>query len=395
MYLFKRGRIYWCRVPHPSGGGKRLRISTGCTDRKAAELKARELERKSVDPTYRAAHETAFSVACDAFLSECMDRDLADGTRGMYAEKARHLVRILGERTPVVRVDAPLIGAYVDARKAEGASPHSIKKELITLHGVLSLAKHREQYLRDPRDVMPRHFSAKYVPRTGYLAHEKAWDLIGALDPHRGRVVAFIVATGARYSEAMRAHAEDIGAHDVAIRGTKTAKSRRRVPITSLSRPFVDFAAGTRKRGPLFDTWDKGAMHRDLKAACVRSGVALWVDGEGAPIPAAERRRKHWRTRHPGAHVVGSLSANDLRRTAATWLLQRGVDTYLISKVLGHVDTKMLERVYGQLDFEGVGRLIQMRLDCAPVVSPRSETGGADQRGERAKQRKNSNGAGN
>lgn len=377
MYLYKRGRIWWCRIPHPAGGGKRLRISTQCRDRKAAELKARELERQSVDPTYRASNETTVARACDAFLKEGRERDLSAATIKFYEGTTRHVVRVLGADTSLVRVDAALVRAMADARLAEGASQHTVKKELVTLHGVLSLAKHNEQYHRDPRDVMPRRFSAKYVPRTGYLPHELAWPFIESFQPHRARVVAFIVATGARYSEAMSARAEDVSETAVAIRGTKTKRSRRSVPITSLSRPFLEFAVGARRRGLLFDSWDKGAMHRDLKAACVRSGVAHWLDAKDQPISEAERRRKLWRSRYPGARVVGSLSCNDLRRTAATWLLQRGVDTYLISRVLGHVDTKMLERVYGQLDFEGVGRLIQSRLDCAPVVPARSEMHGA------------------
>jgi len=48
MFIYKRGDIWWARVPNPNGG-RRLRVSTHCTDKKAAELAARDLERRAVD----------------------------------------------------------------------------------------------------------------------------------------------------------------------------------------------------------------------------------------------------------------------------------------------------------------------------------------------------------
>lgn len=404
--LFKRGDIWWTRVPNPEGGRK-LRVSTGCTDKKAAEAKARDIERRAVDPTYRAANETRLSVAADRFLAECNDRDLAQATRDMYGEKARHLTRgfaiVFADRgvaDPFIHwIDPRAVAAYVELRKSEGAHPHSIQKELVTLRGVLSLARHREEYARNPDEVMPRHFSAKYEPRTDYLDEADAHRLLDALPSDRAAHVAFIIATGARLSEAQRAHREDVDIpHGVVhIRGTKTAKSRRKVPIVSLSAPYLYRAiADAPRTGPMFRDWPKPQMHRDLKAACLRAGIARWVDAKGEPIdtydpkpgqPGPKRMSvAAIRKSHPGAHVVGSVSANDLRRSFATWLLLRGVDTYLISKVLGHVDTKMLERVYGQMDAGDAGRLIEARLMapihvrqlCAPVVSTRADSRSAE-----------------
>lgn len=407
IYLYKRGGFWWTRVPNPAGG-KRLRVSTGCTDRKAAEAKARDLERQAVDPTYRAANETRMSVACERFLAECDDRDLADATRSFYEEKTRHLTRgfaLVFEKTrvgdpPLAWIDARAVGEYVELRKSEGSHPHSISKELIALRGVLSLAQHRREFSTDVDSVMPRHFSPKYEPRTNFLEEEDAPRFLEQFQPHRARHVAFFIATAARLSEAARAELVDVevGRGQVRIRGTKTRKSRRYVPITSLSAPYIYRAiADAPREGPMFKPWDKGGMHRDLKAACLRAGIAYWADANGDPISlidpdtgkklTARRRRQLY----PRARVVGSLSANDLRRTASTWLLQRGVDTYLISKMLGHVDTKMLERVYGQLDAQGAGRLIEARLAapipvlqlCAPAVPLSSDSDSAQPHAQR------------
>jgi integrase len=59
---------------------------------------------------------------------------------------------------------------------------------------------------------------------------------------------------------------------------------------------------------------------------------------------------------------IPHFSSNDLRRTCATWLVKRGVSFNLTAKVMGQASTFMLTKVYGQLDSDDVGRLINERL---------------------------------
>ena len=51
--------------------------------------------------------------------------------------------------------------------------------------------------------------------------------------------------------------------------------------------------------------------------------------------------------RHAG---IPRVSPNDLRRTFASWLKQRGVDSMVVARLLGHSSTAMVERVYGRLN---------------------------------------------
>ena len=44
------------------------------------------------------------------------------------------------------------------------------------------------------------------------------------------------------------------------------------------------------------------------------------------------------------------MSPNDLRRTYASWLKQRGVDSMIVAKLLGHTTSRMVELVYGHLN---------------------------------------------
>src|SRR5690606_14796237 len=129
-----------------------------------------------------------------------------------------------------------------------------------------------------------------------FLSEAEALALLGELTPDRAARVAFLVATGARWSESDSARLADISLLEgfVQLRGTKTAKSRRTVPLSGHGFVLLDhalrYAEGT--DGLLFRPW--GNSRRDLAQACDRAGIE-------------------------------KVTANDLRRTYATWLRQAGV----------------------------------------------------------------------
>lgn len=47
---------------------------------------------------------------------------------------------------------------------------------------------------------------------------------------------------------------------------------------------------------------------------------------------------------------VPRVTPNDLRRTFATWLKQKDVDSAVVAVMMGHSSTAMVDRVYGKLD---------------------------------------------
>lgn len=52
---------------------------------------------------------------------------------------------------------------------------------------------------------------------------------------------------------------------------------------------------------------------------------------------------------------------NDLRRTFCSWMLHANVSIAVVAELMGHVDTKMVSRVYGHLEAEQ-GRAAILRL---------------------------------
>jgi integrase len=75
---------------------------------------------------------------------------------------------------------------------------------------------------------------------------------------------------------------------------------------------------------------------------------------------------------------IRHCSPNDLRWTCATWLRAAGASPELIAPVMGHADTRMVERVYGRLPVEDLRRRLAqaMGLDCITGVSNPVEMGG-------------------
>jgi integrase len=158
--------------------------------------------------------------------------------------------------------------------------------------------------------------------------------------------VCVAVFTGGRDSEVDTLAWENIDWHSgaVTLLGTKTKRSRRRVPLHPLLAELLRRSRGV--RGPVVGEWMNA--NRDLRRACERAGIL-------------------------------KVSPNDLRRTYTSWLKQEGIDSAIVARLLGHGSTKMVDLVYGQLDDDTLQRAVR-RLpgvwdtggtdDCAtPAIS--------------------------
>lgn len=319
--LVRRGRIWYTWVPKPGGGTKR--VTTNCTDRGAAKGKARELERRAADAAYQASYTTTVQQACDRFLASRKRAGRAAGTLHHYEVKCSWLATRL--RMPLAMLNVAAVEKYIDAREKE-ASRTTVKKELRALGAVLRHAKRVGIWTGEVERVIPE-YADDYQPRKRALTQLEVRNLLLALAGpdnaqgherarNRAAMVAFIVATGARWGEAVRARREDVSGDFVHLRGTKTKGAKRTVPIVPMTRTLLDFAMEHGGDGRLFDSWSNPT--RDLEVACRQAGIE-------------------------------KASANDLRRTVATWMRAAGVDISIIAAFLGHSTSRMVERVYGRL----------------------------------------------
>jgi hypothetical protein len=329
-------RVWWASWTE---NGITLRRSTRCSTKAAAELVVARWERERADPVYAAANAATFGEEVRLFLASCKDavarHRMAPGTLGMYRQKAATLVHFLGAELRLGLIDASTFATYLEQRRAHGLRDEdgvkvkdiaegTLYKEWVTFRGVLKSAWRAQRFGRDPASLKPEHFGPEYEPCTTFLTAKQADALLLQLSGDRRRMVAFVLATGARRREAYLAQSGDIGGGVVHLRGTKTKGSLRTIPIPKPMRRWAKIAGQ-----PPFAPWPNA--RRGLAAACLRAGV-----------PA--------------------VTWNDLRRTFASLLIQAGVAPHVVARLLGHSTTAMVDRVYGRTGHEDLARLLDSQL---------------------------------
>jgi integrase len=336
MHLRQRGNIYYATL---YVDGRRIERSTGCTDEEAARAVLGDWEREAADPN-RAASDTTLNDALGLLLDERQARVVNGGgsyaTVSFYERKAGHLVRYLGHDYRIAGLkDATQVWQYIDVRRREHAKDTSVLKEVVTLRAALRLAKERGLWKGDLDAIIPDTFDPEYTPKGRSPGRAEVLRLLPHLPPDSAAAVAFIMATSAEDSALRRARRSDVPAKldaadvRVPVRGTKNHKRNRKVPVVTdeqrlLLEYVLRFAEGT--DGMLFGPLDN--FRRELTTAAVLAGVE---------------------------HV----SPHDLRRGCGQWLIDLGVPLELVSRVMGHADTRITELVYAHIkDADVVNRMI-------------------------------------
>lgn len=310
----KRAKGFWKRGRHgrfwqtrdPLSGE---RVSTGCSDLTAAQAWKNARERLAADPIEAAAASAELGEWCDALIE--LKREAGKQVK-FYKQKLKPWRDQLGDGCPLGNLMPATFDAFVKWRRSTGVSDHNTSKEVGVMLQVLRNAKRSGCFGGDLQALRPMHLGKSYTPRTRVLEPAELAALLAKLDPARAAFVALCVGLGLRRGEAfaLQPMHVDFAAGVVHVPGTKTASSRRDVPILA---PFAGLVGGGAKFLPL-PPWSN--YLRDMKRACLRAGIPL-------------------------------CTANDLRRTHATLLRSAGVDRDVMRRLLGHgADSRMLEAVY-------------------------------------------------
>jgi integrase len=243
---------------------------------------------------------------------------------------AAHLRRTLGGGLDVNRASLVRAGEHhLKTRRSEAACDGTISKEIG--YGVMGLGRGRELGLfgGEPRSFDPAALrSYSYEPRTRAATPEGFAALLEAeriasrrhswAIPRADELCGYAF-TGARQAElfAIPKNGVDLSRRVLTIHGTKTKGAVREVPILDELMPVVERRLQT--KGPMLfaPVWQRQVMHRNLRSWCADAGIE-------------------------------PLTANDLRRTYATWMAERGVPESLLLKYMGHTSSAMLRRVYSQ-----------------------------------------------
>ncbi len=336
--LFKRGRVYYGNYLDRSG--ERQRASLHTSDGKVARARLAELELATTD---RAPDQTETLDAALKYFIDVACAPKPAGTINSYQQKARHLSRLLGG-TLVDKISRETVERYIAKRLEEGAAKHTVHKDLVVLRGALRSAGERDRFHGSIETVVPK-FDAEYEPRRAYLTPEQFMTLTeNLLRPIGAKASAYqrarweerrvkrtlycllIALASPRVGELESLQWEHVDlARDVIVipRGKTVSRTIKIHPVLRLW--IEKYHQGT---GSIVEPW--GKVSRDLPRLCQRAGLPR-------------------------------CTPNDLRRTFASWLVQGGASLYVVSRLLGHKSTRMVELVYGQLDeatlADAIGRM--------------------------------------
>lgn len=302
---------YWTDIR-----GKSHRRSLGTRDQAVARARLRKLELVATDPAAHSGH--TLSAAIDDMLS-VVAVERAGATHGAYAQKARHLLRLLGD-IEVADVNRAAMLRYIATRQSETAANGTIHKELVVLRRALAEAQTRGKWEGAIAAVVPK-VRVVYRPKEVWLDERQAERFLDKVTPRRRLWVMLAMYGGLSLGEVERLRWEhiDLKRRSMRVPGTKRASRWRVVQIAQRLLDALAAAAPRKMLGPIVTRWRN--VRRDLAIAA-----------ELAKVPR--------------------VTPNDLRRTFASWLKNAGADSAVVARLLGHASTKMVDLVYGRLSTE-------------------------------------------
>jgi integrase len=174
------------------------------------------------------------------------------------------------------------------------------------------------------RKVKP--FRGADAARVRYLQIDECTRLLNACPDDFRRIVRGALVTGARYGELCRADVRDFNRDSASllVRESKGGKPRH-IPLDDEAAAFLaSIATGRPADAPLFTRtdggrWGKSHQRRPLLEACKAARIEPTI----------------------GFHV--------LRHTWASLRIMAGLPLMVAAQVLGHSDTRMVEKHYGHL----------------------------------------------
>lgn len=267
---------------------------------------------------------------------------VTDGTRTKYERIARQ--RLAGDLERILLEDYTRdhVSRWVNA---QDGSPKTIKNAHSLLSAALASA------VRDglmPANVakgvkLPRLDDSEQAEHT-YLTTEEAGVLLGLLSPHWRPLVAFLLGTGVRFSEAT---ALTVGSVDVKSRSAHIRQAWK----SAGSGPPVLGPPKTRRSRRTIGLPPEIAAMLEIHMRGKTASDFVFTNSRGTPVRNGPFHENVWQpvmdefevrtTKRPRPH--------DCRHTYASWAIRAGVPLPVIQRQLGHESIQTTVDVYGGL----------------------------------------------
>ena len=310
----------------------------------------------------------------DITFSDLATRWLAMGTSKRTKTKIRdegivqrHLLPTLGER-PIGTIRTSdiqdLVNQWIDA----GLSPATVTRHRAVLSAVFTLAVNDDLLNRTPvRGIrMPRS-----QPSNGrILTSDESARLLAAVRSDHRDALFLLMTTGMRWSELSGL---DIKHVDLMSR-TPTLNIHQGAHETTHGIEITDTKSNASHRTLYLGPEQVEAISRHLRdtgRTAADAGRPLFVSPNGKRLTY---RNFHARVWIPAVNDAGlsGLRIHDLRKTAATRLLQAGVDQKTVTAYLGHEDLRTTLQHYAKTTPESLLKATQKLVEAVVGDDPYS-----------------------
>ncbi len=324
--------------------GRRLRGSTGTSDKDRAIAIAIKIRQEAIDTVYGIAPQKPTEMTLRAARLRYWEEHAKHlGSWKAARSRLNQLERLLGSDTLLSDITQTSLKAFAHARIAEGAAPATANRALSTFRRLLRMA--REDWnvaATSPRfgDVMMPEPPGRQV----FLTYEEADRLIHTIIPHAQPIVRLALYTGLRRGNINQLRWEqvdlDAGRLTVTVKHHHREGKTHTVPLIPDAVELLKSLAPSMKEriGHVF-------KYGNVHVGCTCPTCQHRADLAGRPILDIKKSFNTARKKAGLSHI----KFHDLRHTVASWLIQGGSPLNLVKDVLGHSDIRVTAR-YAHLE---------------------------------------------
>lgn len=282
-------------------------------------------------------------------------RDLSCHTIRAYATDISMLERHLGEKAFVSGLTSARLFTFIEEQRARGLSSTSVRRRVSGLRGFCKWLVARGLLESDPwSDVtvvirrvprLPRVLPTQDLARLFRTLHVAAnADDLCTVGPHHSfqrttlLAVSLMLVTGARVSEVVGIKCRDIDISGRSVRILGKGRRERRVFLAS------DWMC------------ELTAAYLKMRAVLTLEHPYLLFNVNNDPLTPSAMRARLVRVAEDAA-LEAKLTPHTLRHTAATQLIEAGVDIRYIQRLLGHASLATTE-IYTHVSDAALKRVV-------------------------------------
>lgn len=310
--------------------GKRFRVITGLSREETAEAMHEHFRRLKRQGFGIASPVQAGTVLFEVFAGEFIDKYSKAIRRPQTVRSHKNSIQRLKKWFKGVELRAittERIDQYKVARSREVA-PSSVNRELACLKKMFSQAVDWGRVAANPAARVK--LFKEYAPKERILSGDEMRRLLAAACPHLKPVLIIALNTGMRLREILTLKWENVNftQRQILIEG-RISKSRRPRKVPMNRSVMEALRAIPRKGLVVFFNEDTGQALNSVRTAF---------------LAACRRAKKD--PEDPGDPGIPGVRFHDLRHTAATKMLEAGVDIVTVSKILGHSSIEITYQRY-------------------------------------------------